>query len=165
MQMIPVRYEDSYEGQLRKLVGNRRLILPAARVIIVDSEKNLLLIKRKDNRKWGFPAGSLELNESIMDCAKREVKEETGLDLLSADVLAIYSEPRFQYTNDYGNKIQLITTVFLATAWNGKLIRETNETVDSGFYSVAEIGKMDLMPIYHETVDDYVKYSGKIILK
>ena len=33
----------------------------------------------KYTSKWGFPKGNLENNESLFDCATRELQEETGI--------------------------------------------------------------------------------------
>src|SRR5581483_5594364 len=90
-------FEESYQGQLRKLVGSRTLISPGARAIIRDEQGYILLIRRSDNSTWGMPAGSLELHESILDCLKREVWEETGLQVLQATPIALYTEPRFAF--------------------------------------------------------------------
>lgn len=50
--------------------------------VLVWREKKLLLGKRitKDQDNcWQFPGGHLEHNESVIACANREVREETGL--------------------------------------------------------------------------------------
>jgi ADP-ribose pyrophosphatase YjhB (NUDIX family) len=57
--------------------------IPAAGAIIV-SDNRLLLVKRKyppGVGDWCIPAGFMEYNESAVKCCKREVKEETGLDI------------------------------------------------------------------------------------
>jgi 8-oxo-dGTP diphosphatase len=52
--------------------------------VIVVKDNRVLLGKRKNAHgadTWAFPGGHLEFNESIEDCAAREVFEETGLSI------------------------------------------------------------------------------------
>ena len=49
--------------------------------IILDANENLLLVFGKYSQKWGVPKGTLEDNESYLQGAIREIKEETGLGL------------------------------------------------------------------------------------
>jgi len=49
--------------------------------IILDSENHLLIVYGKSSHKWGVPKGTLENNESFLEGALREIKEETGLGL------------------------------------------------------------------------------------
>ena len=52
--------------------------------VIVIKDERVLLGKRKNSHgadTWAFPGGHLEFNESIADCAVREVFEETGLSI------------------------------------------------------------------------------------
>ncbi|EFN59941.1 hypothetical protein CHLNCDRAFT_133014 [Chlorella variabilis] len=54
-----------------------------------DRQPEVLLIRRaKEPAKglWCFPGGSLELGETLVDCAVRETLEETGLRLRSAPI-------------------------------------------------------------------------------
>lgn len=99
-------YEESYLGGLRKLIGKKKVFAIAARAIIRDKDERILFVQRNDNGKWVMPAGSIELEESILDCVKREVKEETGLDVISATPMAIYSDPRFSFVTAYGDPYQ-----------------------------------------------------------
>ena len=68
-----------YIMDLRKLVGHRTLMQCAASIIIVNEKNQILLGKRTDNHKWGYAGGSIELDEKVEDCARRELFEETGL--------------------------------------------------------------------------------------
>lgn len=43
--------------------------------------KYKVLLVQSYNKKWGFPKGSLKPGESFLECSKREIKEETSLDL------------------------------------------------------------------------------------
>jgi ADP-ribose pyrophosphatase YjhB (NUDIX family) len=51
----------------------------------------------------------------------REVREESGLQVEEAELIAIYSEPRFHFTNSYGGEHQMLAFVFLVTKWHGSL--------------------------------------------
>ncbi len=159
----PIGWEESYEGQLRKLVGNRRLIIPAARSVVMDGKGRILLIRRKDTGEWAFPAGAVELGESILDCCRREVREETGLDVISALPIAIYSEPRFHSTDQYGSQRQMLTIVLLVREWAGQISSREDETTDCRFFEMNSLPH--LPPVYAETVDDLKNFSGSLILK
>jgi len=67
-------------------------------VIIINSNK-VLLGKRKGAHgegSWCFPGGHLEMNESFEDCAKREVMEETGLNVEVVDEMRIVTNDFFR---------------------------------------------------------------------
>ncbi len=51
-----------------------------------------LLVKNKRGGNWGFPKGHIEIGENEFDTAKREVKEETGLDILPLEGFRVISE-------------------------------------------------------------------------
>lgn len=51
-------------------------------VVIVDRAKQCVLLVRRRKRNWqGYaaPGGHVDFPESLMNCAVREVREETGL--------------------------------------------------------------------------------------
>lgn len=61
-----------------------------AAAIFDDSGENVLLIKRRDNGRWEPPGGVLELNETIEDGLRREVREETGADIRVERLTGVY---------------------------------------------------------------------------
>jgi len=52
-----------------------------ATAFIVDSKKRVLLLWHKRLQRWMPPGGHIEANETPEHAAKRECKEETGLDV------------------------------------------------------------------------------------
>ena len=58
--------------------------------IVTDDHGRALLIQRRDNHHWEPPGGVLELGETIYDGLRREVREETGLDIEPVALTGIY---------------------------------------------------------------------------
>lgn len=72
----------------------------------------ILLIKHVGSGHWSFPKGHVEEGESEIETAKREILEETGIDVLI--------DPTFRETVSYSPKkdTQKIVVYFLAKAKN-----------------------------------------------
>jgi 8-oxo-dGTP diphosphatase len=58
--------------------------------VITDDHGRALLIQRRDNHRWEPPGGVLELGESVEDGLRREVREETGLDIEPDTLSGVY---------------------------------------------------------------------------
>ncbi len=75
----------------QKLTGG---CLPVVLSAIIKNDKILFIKRNKRPYQgyWGVPGGKLHLEESIEECALREVKEETGLDCTFSHIAAIVHE-------------------------------------------------------------------------
>ena len=67
---------------------------PKVRVtgILIESNEILLLrqnVAKSMSREWSLPGGALETGETLEQCLIREMKEETGLDVLVGDLLYV----------------------------------------------------------------------------
>jgi len=63
--------------------------------VIVIRDGKILLGKRKGAHgegTWSFPGGHLESFETFEDAARREVKEETGIDIASSAVVTVTND-------------------------------------------------------------------------
>ena len=89
----------------------------ATLVYAIKGDEVLLHQRAKDPNKglWVVPGGKLEPDESPVECAIREMREETGLEIAIPVLRGIMTEvsPRPDY--------QWITFIFAATEWNGEL--------------------------------------------
>lgn len=68
---------------------------------IMKNNHQILIVRRKlkeGDLMWQFPGGEIEENESILEAAQREVKEETNIDCVAGKILCERLHP---YTNRY----------------------------------------------------------------
>lgn len=105
---------------------------------IVRNEKDeLLLIHRKG--KWDLPKGKIELKESVIEGAVREVQEETGVKIASAG-----KQPITTYHAYTLNGVKCIkeTAWFHMEAYHGQTI--TKAQTEEGIDQVLWVSKADL---------------------
>jgi 8-oxo-dGTP diphosphatase len=60
-----------------------------------DGQMYVLLIQRGNEPYkgcWAFPGGFLEMDETVVRCAERELEEETGIVLTGMQLVGIYSD-------------------------------------------------------------------------
>ena len=85
-----------YEG--KKLIAKDKLIFrPAAYAVVID-KGNVLLLETKHTGKYWFPGGAVELGETLEESMKRELKEETGIEIevekfLKVNEIFFYYDP------------------------------------------------------------------------
>ena len=128
-------WPDSYLGKVRAAAGDDEVLLfVGARCVVRDEAGRILLIRRADNGHWAFPAGAMEVGESVIENAARETFEETGLRPTELIPFALYTGARHTYTNMFGHTYQLHITAFRVDAWEGELVTQTDETTDARWF-------------------------------
>jgi 8-oxo-dGTP diphosphatase len=125
-------------------------------VVVWHGDQVLLVRRGKPPRRgqWSLPGGAQQLGETVAEAARREVKEEVGLEVILGDIVAtvdlIERDPheriRYHYT--------LID--FVAEAPSAAL-RPGSDAADARWFSVAEI---EALRLWAETVR-VIKLAGE----
>ena len=64
-------------------------------LIPVLPDGKIILAYRRDTQQWSLPGGMVDWGENIIDTTQRELKEETGLDLVKIKrLVGVYSSPQ-----------------------------------------------------------------------
>ncbi|UTR13723.1 NUDIX hydrolase [Salipaludibacillus sp. LMS25] len=151
-----------YVKALRQQVGNRPLILTGAAVIIMNERDEMLLQHRIDGG-WGLPGGLMELGETMEQTARREVAEETGLQLGKLTLLNVFSGPEFYYKLENGDEFYAVSVIFVTNTFSGEVVMDETESRDLQFFSLAHLPK-DVTPEYQRYIDYFLKHRQDVDL-
>ena len=128
-----------YIMEMRKLVGHRTLIQCAASILCVDGQGRLLLGKRTDNHLWGYSGGSVEIDEPVEACAKRELLEEMGLTAERLEFFCVNSGPETHYVYPNGDEVSNVEIVYLCRQYHGEMRPQASEIEELRFFAPEEI--------------------------
>ncbi len=129
------------------------LRLSCSAVIFDAAREKVLLIRRRDNEKWGLPGGQMQAGESVAEACSREVLEETGLQVRVGKLLSVFSNPHRCIEYEDGRRAQAVVFTFEAEPAGGAL-QLSNETTAFGYFALAEIQRLALLDNHLERIND-----------
>lgn len=109
--------------------------------IIFDSS-HVLLSLRRDIGWWNLPGGGLEPGETVDEALRREVREETGLEVELERLVGVYSKPQ-------KNEVVL---AFRCRVTGGQL-SATEEMSESRYFAPGELPR-NTLPKHRQRIED-----------
>ncbi len=111
--------------------------------LVFDDKGRILLVKRKyppSKGKWGIPGGHVDLGESILETARRELMEETGIrakpiGVVNVDDFIAYENGKIRYH-------YVLVTVLLKP--ENYEVTPGSDALDAKFFSLNDARKLDL---------------------
>lgn len=129
-----------YIKWIRSHVGHEKIMLVHAGGCIFNDRGEVLLQRRGDCDQWGFPGGTVELGETPQMAAVREVKEETGLDVVVGELIGIYTD--FDVVCSNGDQFQSILIAYELTVMGGDLFCDQQETKELKYFSLTDVPEL-----------------------
>lgn len=120
-------------------------------VVPILPDGTIILIRRKDNGKWALPGGMVDWGEDIPTTVRRELIEETGLELIRLRrLVGVYS------AGDRDPRLHSIC-VLVAAEVDGKIdIRDTREIAEVRAFEPAALPMDRLSHDYERQIRDYL---------
>ena len=115
--------------KLRQKWGQGLTLWPGVTVIAMNKDGKIWMGKRNDTHQWTIVGGYFELGDSAETAARREVKEEVGLDVAELEMIGILTDPKitsFSYPN--GDQVQSPSYIFVAILKDGKAHQDDEHT-------------------------------------
>ncbi len=104
---------------------------PTADVIIYEPTRGIVIIKRANVPVgYAFPGGFIEEGEFAEEAARREMLEETGLDVTLLGLLGIYSDPKRD------PRFHTITAVYVGTPKDVSRLKAGDDAAGAAFYPI-----------------------------
>jgi 8-oxo-dGTP pyrophosphatase MutT (NUDIX family) len=116
------------------------------KAIIIDNNKVLCL--KNERNEWDFPGGKINFNENIEDCLKREVKEETNLDIKNLNILKPFSL-KF-------NDVPVFIVVYSAVISCDSSIFVSYEHSEYNFFSKSEIKNLNMHQSFKNLINTMI---------
>jgi len=146
------------------MIGNAAVVIPGVRALVLNDRDELLLEKQRLFGSWALPHGCVDLGESALDAVKREVLEETGVEIVTARAFGLYSDPKYSVTYPNGDRVQTFTIAFVVDEWRGTLRADGDEVTELEFFPLDALPD-PLYAIHVETIADYRDGNGSFIVR
>lgn len=104
---------------VRQFIGTERFTAPGTSVMVVGDNGRVLLLRRVGEPFWHYPAGYCNLGENVATTAVRELREETGLDIVPERIVGVYSNPALHHTFANGDQVKNVGVLFRARVVGG----------------------------------------------
>lgn len=157
-----------YIPYIRKKVGHDEVLAIGLACLIINEKREILLEKRADNSLYCVPGGALDLYETITDGVKREVKEETGIELDEIHLFGIKSgeQMKIQYPN--GDVTHYVDIVFYSHVSSIGLQFKTSdiESKEIFFCSLDHLPNKELfLRGSYEYIEKYINNNFEITIE
>jgi len=127
---------------------------------IIRRDDAFLLERRSDCGRWGLVGGGIESDEPLEVALHREVREETGLDVVGQELFAVFPGPSRIVRYPDGNVVRLVTFVYEAEVEDFGTLRRSEESEELGFFGLEELSRLDVIETARPILDTYLSSDG-----
>jgi 8-oxo-dGTP pyrophosphatase MutT (NUDIX family) len=144
---------SDYVRGLREKIGTELLFMPSAHVLIRDGEDRILLVRHVEGR-WQLPGGAVDPGEGPGEAARRECREELGVEVVLDRIAGVYGGPehRFRYAN--GDEVGWVSTIFEAHVETGEPAPGDDEVDAVGWFRRDELDALPQSPATRSILGD-----------
>lgn len=120
---------------------------PTAFAAVRDDQGRILLVRRGDSGNWELPGGRVELGETAVTAAEREVVEESGVTIKVTRLAGIYTDPgHVMVYPATGEARQQFAVCFHALPVDGQPHPDHDETCEAAWIDPTRLDELPIHP-------------------
>lgn len=123
-----------YLQKLRQRAGQMPILVCGASVIVENPHGEILLHLRSDNHCWAYPGGTVDIDEEVEEAARRELKEETGIQAGELQLFGVFSGKDMRHVYPNGDEISNVDIVYLCRKYTGEAVPDYQESNEVRFF-------------------------------
>lgn len=127
---------------------------------LIKKDDNILLVEDAFTKEWALPGGFADVGLSPLENIIKEVKEETNLDVTSAELVAIFDTNK---RPDIFQFFQYYKLVFECTVTENEPFKQNSETSAIGYFNLSELPKLSENRTTKEQLERLVSRDNTII--
>jgi 8-oxo-dGTP diphosphatase len=121
------------------------VVTPSVFVAVREEQGRLLLVRRCDSGGWGLPGGRVDVGESAVEAAVREVAEEAGLRVRITGLVGLFTDPAHVVEAATGREFrQQFVVCFHGWGVWGRPHPDGRETADAAWFDPADVEALRL---------------------
>ena len=153
----------NYIMDLRRKIGHEVIMTVGCGVFIENEKGQLLLQKRSDTGQWCVPGGAMEIGETYEESAKREIREEVGIEVSDLSLYGLYSgtDRLIHYPND--DVVYSLSVIFHAKSYTGSISDTDSEVMEHKFFSRENIPDNLFIPDARPILDWAAGHEGVFV--
>ena len=129
---------------------------------IVENEQGEILLVKTQHGGWVYPGGQVEVGENLINALIREVKEESGIDIIVSNLIGVYSNTGIhKWYDDVTDVPTKLMMDYVCKPVSGEL-STSEETSESRWVAKDEVLDLVTAPAIRTRYQAYLEFNGNI---
>jgi 8-oxo-dGTP pyrophosphatase MutT (NUDIX family) len=140
------------------------VVAPSVFAAVRDRDGRLLVVRRCDSGCWELPGGRVDVGESAIDAAIREVIEESGIVLRVTGMVGLYTDPRYVVRSVTGEVRQPFVVVLRGVVTRGEPRPDGRETSAAAWIAPDAVAGLPMQPAARAWIRDALAFGAPLHL-
>jgi 8-oxo-dGTP pyrophosphatase MutT (NUDIX family) len=136
------------------------VVTPSVFVAVCDRPGRLLLVQRCDSGDWELPGGRVDVGESAVTAAAREVAEESGVVVHVTGLIGLYTDPGHIVRSVSGEVRQQFVVLFRASPVSGRPRPDWRETRAAAWWAPPAVAGLPMQAPVRAWIRDALLLAG-----